>query len=52
MPSSISGLALPAIIAAVIVARIYLRQRSKIRSLGTVPPGRKVVVLNLLDRNR
>lgn len=55
MPSSLSGLvlpALPALAVAVVIGVHLVRRAAKIRALGPVQPGRKVVVLNLLDRNR
>ncbi len=51
MPSSLSGLAVPVLLAAVVVGVYYVRRAAKIRALGPVQPGRKVIVLNLIDRN-
>ncbi len=52
MPSSLSGLAVPALLAAVVVGVYLFRRSAKLRALGPIQPGRMVVVLNLLDRNR
>ncbi len=55
MSSSLSGLvvpALPALAVAVGIGIHLVRRAAKLRALGPVQPGRKVIVLNLLDRNR
>lgn len=54
MSSSLSAVfpAIPVVIAAVAGGIYYVRRAARIRALGPVQPGRKVVVLNLLDRNR